>query len=147
MTSQEKIISQEQATSQEKVIFQEKVASQEKATWQEKITAHPFAVLAFSIAAEVAGSTCMKMSEGFTVLPYTIICIAAFALSLTGLVFALKKLPLGLTYGIWGGVGTILTTLIGIVIWNDPFNVSTGIGIVLVIGGVILLNRGQVRES
>ncbi len=116
-------------------------------TWQEKITSHPYAVLAFSIAAEVTGSTCMKMSEGFTVLPYTIICIAAFALSLTGLVFALKKLPLGLTYGIWGGAGTVLTTLIGIVIWGDPFNVTTAIGIMLVIGGIALLNKGQSKEA
>ncbi len=116
-------------------------------TWQDKLTAHPFWVLAFSIVTEVTGTTCMKMSDGFTVLPYTIICIVAFVLSLVGLVFALKKLPLGLAYGIWGGVGTTLTTLIGIVLWNDPFNASIAIGIILVIGGIILLNKGQEREA
>ena len=116
-------------------------------TWLEKIASHPYLVLAFSIAAEVTGTTCMKMSEGFTVLSYAIIYIIAFALSLAGLVIVLKKLPLGLTYGIWGGAGTVLTTLIGIVIWNDLFNASTLIGIVLVIGGIILLNKGQNKEA
>ena len=112
-------------------------------TWQEKLTSHPFMVLAFSIVTEVCATTFMKMSDGFSIPPYTIISIVSFFLSLTGLVFALKKLPLGLVYGIWGGVGTTLTTLIGIVIWDDPFNVSVAVGIVLVVGGIILLNKGQ----
>ncbi|MDO4842773.1 MAG: multidrug efflux SMR transporter [Phoenicibacter congonensis] len=112
-------------------------------TWQEKLTNHPFAVLAFSIVTEVLATTSMKISQGFSVMPYTAICIALFICSLAGLVFALKNLPLGLAYGIWGGVGTTLTTLIGIALWGDAFNVSIVIGIVLVIGGIILLNRGQ----
>lgn len=115
-------------------------------SWQEKIASHPYIVLAFSILAEVTATTCMKLSEGFTIQPYATICIAGFALSLTGLVFALKKLPLGLAYGIWGGVGTALTTLIGIIVWNDPFNASVVIGIVLVVGGIVLLNKGQKKS-
>lgn len=116
-------------------------------TLKDKLTSHPFVVLAFSIITEVTGTTFMKISDGFTVQPYAILCIIAFALSLVGLVFALEKLSLGLTYGIWGGVGTSLTTLIGIIIWNDPFNLSVFIGICLVIVGIVLLNKGQKKTS
>ena len=116
-------------------------------TVKEKIISHPFLILAFSIITEVTGTTFMKMSEGFTILPYALICVVAFALSIVGLIFALKKLPLGLTYGIWGGVGTTLTTIIGIVVWNDPFNLSVGVGICLVIAGIVLLNKGQKKNA
>ncbi len=115
--------------------------------WQDKLAQHPFLVLACSIALEVCATTCMKMSEGFTVPLYAVICIVAMFLSLGGLVIVLKTLPLGLTYGIWGGVGTTLTTLIGIVVWNDPFNVTIVIGILLVALGIVLLNKGQNQQQ
>ncbi len=109
----------------------------------DKLAKYPYAALACSIILETCGTTCMKASDGFTVMPYSIICIVTTGLSLAGLVIALKKLPLGLTYGIWGGVGTALTTVIGIVVWNDPFGPTVLIGLVLVTAGIVLLNRGQ----
>jgi len=33
--------------------------------------------------------------------------------------------------------------IVGIVIWNDLFNLYSALGIVLIIGGVILLNQGD----
>lgn len=111
--------------------------------WKEEVLKHPYMVLAFSIVTEVFGTTMMKMSDGFAVQPYGVLCVVGFLCSLTGLVFALKVLPLGLTYGIWGGVGTALTTVIGIIVWGDAFNALTAIGIVLVVGGIVLLNKGQ----
>lgn len=111
--------------------------------WKERLRKHPYILLAFAIATEVSSTTMMKMSAGFTVQPYTVLCIVGFFLSITALIFALEKLPLGLTYGVWGGVGTALTTLIGVVVWGDPFNALTAVGIVLVVGGIVLLNKGQ----
>jgi len=52
-------------------------------------------------------------------------------------------LPLSLAYAIWSGVGTALTVIVGIVIWNDLFNLYSALGIALIIGGVILLNQGD----
>lgn len=115
--------------------------------WQDKLAQRPFLVLACSIVLEVCATTCMKMSEGFTVPLYSVICIVAMFLSLGGLVIVLKKLPLGLTYGIWGGVGTALTTLIGILVWNDPFNATIVVGISLVVVGIVLLNKGQKQHQ
>lgn len=52
-------------------------------------------------------------------------------------------MPLSLAYAIWSGVGTALTVIVGIVIWNDLFNLYSALGIALIIGGVILLNQGD----
>lgn len=56
-------------------------------------------------------------------------------------------MPLSLAYAIWSGVGTALTVLVGIVIWHDIFTVYSAIGIVLIIGGVILLNQEDKGEE
>ncbi|RNL48893.1 DMT family transporter [Paraeggerthella hongkongensis] len=103
---------------------------------------HPYAPLSASIVLEVFGTTMMKLSEGFTVLLFTALTLAGYLVSFTLLTFTLKHLSLGLVYGIWGGVGTVLTAAIGIIAWGDPFNGITCVGIALVVGGVVLLNQG-----
>ena len=95
---------------------------------------NPVLLLSVAIVSEVLGTTFMKLSEGFTAVCY----ILSFAM----LTLALKDLSLGMAYGIWGGVGTFLTTLIGIIFWNDPFSIVVGIGMIAVVAGIALLSKG-----
>lgn len=97
-------------------------------------------ILGISIISEVVGTTMLKMSEGFTVLLPSLGVIINYGLSFYCLSLCLKTIPLSLAYAIWSGIGTALTTLIGILIWKDPFNALTFSGITLIIGGVVLLN-------
>ena len=103
---------------------------------------HPYALLSVSIVLEVFATTMMKLAVGFTVPLFTVLTLIGYLASFTLLTFTLKHLPLGLVYGIWGGVGTVLTAAIGIIVWGDPFNWITCVGIALVVGGVVLLNQG-----
>lgn len=97
-------------------------------------------LLTIAIFTEVFATTMLKFSEGFTMLMPSIGVIIGYGLSFYCLSHCLQYIPLSLAYAIWSGVGTALTTIIGIVIWNDPFNSLTVSGILLIIGGVILLN-------
>ena len=54
----------------------------------------------------------------------------------------LEHMPLGLVYGIWGGVGSALTMLVGVLVWHDPFTPLTALGLGLVVVGVYFLNTG-----
>lgn len=103
---------------------------------------HPFLLLSISIVFEICGTTMMKLSNGFTDPLFTALTLAGYVASFTLLTLTLKHLPLGLVYGIWGGVGTVATAAIGIIAWNDPFGWTTAVGIALVIGGIVLLNKG-----
>lgn len=102
----------------------------------------PYALLGLSVLFEVFGAAFMKLSEGFTQPVFGIVTAACYILSFTMLTFALKDLSLGMAYGIWGGVGTFLTTLIGIIFWNDPFFIVVGIGMIAVVAGIVLLSKG-----
>lgn len=108
---------------------------------------NPWALLAVSILIEVCGATMMKLSEGFTVAGWVAGTVAAYTTSLTLLTFVLKHLPLGVTYGVWGGVGSVLTTVIGIALWHDPFGAGTVVGIALIIAGITALSSSDGRES
>ncbi len=98
--------------------------------------------LSFAIVSEVLGTTFMKMSDGFTHPVFGLFTAACYVASFVLLTLALKHLSLGMAYGIWGGVGTLLTTLVGIVVWDDPFSVIVGIGMIVVVAGIALLSKG-----
>ena len=106
-----------------------------------------YALLAVSIVAEVFGTTMLKMSEGFTVLVPSLLVVVAYVISFGLFVFVLKHVPLGLAYGIWGGWGTVATTVIGCVIWSEPFSLYTGLGIALVVAGIVLMNAGTQQHN
>lgn len=52
-------------------------------------------------------------------------------------------LRIGVTYGIWGACGAALTAVLGTVIFGDPFTMTMGVGIALVIGGVLRIELGS----
>lgn len=101
-----------------------------------------FVLLGISIACEVTATISMKMAEGFTVLGPSIVTIAGYLASFILLVRILEHMPLGLVCGIWGGVGSALTMLVGVLVWHDPFTPLTALGLGLVVVGVYFLNTG-----
>ncbi|MBT2554134.1 multidrug efflux SMR transporter [Arthrobacter sp. ISL-5] len=51
-------------------------------------------------------------------------------------------LPLGVSYGIWAAAGVALTAIISKFLFEEPLTWLMGLGIILVIGGVLLVELG-----
>ncbi len=119
-------------------IFQEEKAQEIKRVAASK--RFWFALLGLSILCEVTATIALKVSAGFTVLAPSIVTIAGYGTSFILLVKILEHMPLGLIYGIWGGVGSALTMLVGVLVWHDAFTPLTALGLGLVVIGVYLLN-------
>ncbi|WP_068672231.1 multidrug efflux SMR transporter [Oceanobacillus sp. Castelsardo] len=98
--------------------------------------------LALSIVCEVFGSSMLKATNGFKRILPTIGVIVGYGAAFYGLSLSLKTLPIGTAYAIWAGLGTALTALVGIIIYKENFNSKTLYGLILIIGGVTLLNIG-----
>ena len=96
--------------------------------------------LLIAILTEVVGTTMMKVSEGLTRLIPSITMFVMYAVSFVFMAFALKKIEVSTAYAIWSGLGTAVIAMIGIVVFRESFNVHKLLGIVLIIGGVVLLN-------
>lgn len=96
--------------------------------------------LLMAIVLEVSGTTCMKLSEGFTRAPFAWCMFGLYALSFTALTFALKQIPLSVAYAIWSGLGTAIIALLGVLIFREAITPFKLIGIVLIIAGVVTVN-------
>ncbi|OVE35068.1 QacE family quaternary ammonium compound efflux SMR transporter [Priestia aryabhattai] len=108
---------------------------------------NPIAILAITIISEVFGSTMLKKSEGFKKLGASLGVVIGMGIAFYCLSLALRILPIGTVYAIWSGVGTALTTLIGVIIWQEPFNIGTFISLFAIILGVILLNSSSASAN
>lgn len=68
---------------------------------------------------EVAFTTAMKASEGFTRLVPSVIFLVTMSTSLFLLNRATLTLPLGTAYAIWVGIGATGTALVGIFVYGE----------------------------
>lgn len=99
-----------------------------------------YILLALAIISEVVGSTFLVKSEGFTKLIPSIIVLVLFSVAFYLLSQVIKVIPLGIAYAIWGGVGIILTAIIGFVVFKQSLDAAALIGIGLIVSGVIVIN-------
>ncbi|KOR30473.1 membrane protein [Achromatium sp. WMS2] len=77
-------------------------------------------VLSGAIMFEVAGTTCMRLSEGFTKLVPSLLIFVFYALSFSLNTMTVRTLGLSIVYAVWAGVGTILTSIIGYWYFKEP---------------------------
>jgi small multidrug resistance pump len=96
--------------------------------------------LVAAIVLEVSGTTCMKLSDGFNKLGYTIALFLFYAASLSALTWALKQIEVSVAYAVWSGVGTALIAVIGMAYFREPTTAMKLISLALIIAGVVGLN-------
>ena len=68
---------------------------------------------------EVAFTTAMKASEGFTRPAPTLVFFITAAISFYLLTRAVQHLPLGTAYAVWTGIGATGTALVGIFVYGE----------------------------
>ncbi|PUF90752.1 QacE family quaternary ammonium compound efflux SMR transporter [Bacillus altitudinis] len=100
-----------------------------------------------AILTEVFGSTMLKLSQGFTQVLPSMGVLIGFGCAFTFLSLALKTIELSSAYATWSGVGTALTALVGLVIFNETIHMKGFIGLALVICGVIVLNQSKKQKE
>ncbi|WP_102272500.1 DMT family transporter [Cytobacillus massiliigabonensis] len=101
-----------------------------------------FVLLLIAIVSEVFGSSMLKVSNGFKRIFPSIGIVIGYGIAFYALSISLKTLSLGVAYAIWAGLGTALTAVVGFTIYKEKFSSKKLIGLILIIGGVILLNVG-----
>ncbi len=93
--------------------------------------------LILAILLEVSGTTCLKLSQGFTKLLPSVLLLIFYGFSFTSFSFALKKLDVSVAYAVWSGLGTTLIATVGILWFREPLSALKIISIGLIVIGVI----------
>ena len=99
-----------------------------------------FLILFLAIVFETVATSFMKQSEQFTKLIPAIVTIVGYIGAFYCLSIVMKTIPVGIAYAIWSGVGIILITLIGLVVFKQHLDLAAFIGLGFIIAGVIIIN-------
>lgn len=86
---------------------------------------------------EVVWSSCLKLSEGFTVLKFSIATLIGMVFSFLFLAQATKSLPLGTAYAIWTGIGALGAVFVGVFLFKETFTMARLFFVLLLLTGII----------
>ncbi len=96
--------------------------------------------LGIAIVAEVAATTALKSSAGFSRLWPSVAVVVGYAVAFYFLALTLKTLPTGIAYAIWSGVGIVLISLLGWLVHRQTLDLPALLGMGLIMAGVLVIN-------
>jgi small multidrug resistance pump len=104
-------------------------------------------LLLLAIAAEVVGTSCLKLSAGMSRPLPTLVVLAAYGCSMLLLSRVVQTIPLGITYALWSGIGIVAIVLVGVLAYRQIPSGGQLVGIALITAGVAVVNlAGPLHE-
>jgi small multidrug resistance pump len=100
----------------------------------------PSLALALAIIFEVIATTTLRIADGFTRIVPSAVVVLGYAAAFYFLSLTLRTMPIGIAYAIWSGVGIVLVSFLGWVIYGQKLDAAALLGMGLIIGGVLVIN-------
>ncbi|TCK27176.1 SMR family transporter [Pseudonocardia endophytica] len=85
---------------------------------------------------ETVWAAALSQSRGFGRLVPSVVFLVALVLSMGGLAFALRELPVGTAYAVWVGIGAVGTAVYGMVALGEAASVGRLLCLVAIVAGV-----------
>lgn len=99
-----------------------------------------YAALVIAVVLEIIATSLLKASEQFTRLWPTVMMGLCYMAAFYFLSYTLRTMPVGIAYALWSGIGIVLISLVGLVIFNQSLDLPAIIGIGLILAGVVIIN-------
>ena len=99
-----------------------------------------YSSLAIAIIAEVIATSALKASEEFTKLVPSLIVLIGYGAAFYFLTLVLRTIPVGVTYAIWSGLGIVLVTIAGVILYKQMPDLPAVLGMGLIVAGVVVIN-------
>ncbi|TSD98533.1 multidrug efflux SMR transporter [Gordonia rubripertincta] len=94
-------------------------------------------ILVLSGVFEAVWATALGKSEGFTKLGPSVVFGVALVISMGGLAYAMRDLPVGTAYAVWVGIGAVLTVVYAMATGEQPASLIQALCLVMIVAGVI----------
>ncbi|ACA84676.1 MULTISPECIES: DMT family transporter [Shewanella] len=99
--------------------------------------------LILGVVAEALSHVALKATDGFTrPLPAALVILG----HLTAFIFlgqAMKGMPVGIVHALWAGLAIVTVTLMSTLLYRQHLDTTAWIGMLLVAGGVMMINLSQ----
>lgn len=96
--------------------------------------------LLVAIVAEVVATSALNASQGFSRPLPSVIVVTGYAIAFYFLSLTLRSIPVGIAYAVWSGVGVVLISLAGLVLFGQRLDFPALLGIGLIVAGVLVIN-------
>ncbi|MEK8053313.1 multidrug efflux SMR transporter [Ideonella sp. DXS22W] len=96
-------------------------------------------LLAVAIVSEVAATSLLKFTEGFTRLWPSVVVIAFYELSFILLTVVTRRIAMPVVYATWGGVGVAMVTVVAWAWLGQHLDAAALLGIGMITAGVIVI--------
>lgn len=94
-------------------------------------------VLVISGVFETVWAAALSASRGLSRLTPSIVFAVALVISMLGLGYALRSIPVGTGYAIWVGIGAIGAAVYGMVALDEPASAGRILCLLLIVAGVV----------
>ena len=100
----------------------------------------PFVVLLAAIGIEVGATTALPRTRGFHDLPWSLVVLGGYALSIWLLAVVVHHMSVSVAYAVWSGLGTAAIAAIGVLVLGERVDAVKLTALGLIVVGVVVLN-------
>ncbi len=95
--------------------------------------------LTLAIVAEVIATSALKASAGFSRLLPSLLVLGGYGVAFYFLSLTLGSIPVGVAYAVWSGVGIVLISVAGWLVYGQQLDAAALAGIGLILAGVLVI--------
>ena len=99
-----------------------------------------YIILAVGITTGIAANSFAKISDGFSKLTPTIVCILLMCVTMFSLAKAMSVIPVGFAYSTYSGLTVTGVLVFAMIKYNQIPNLYGIVGITLIVIGVVMVN-------
>ena len=99
-----------------------------------------YAILFGSIVCEIIGTSALLASQQFTRLVPSLVVAVFYSGAILGLAFTFRAIPMGIAYAIWSGLGIVLISTVGWIVFGQKLDAAAVLGLALIVAGVVIVN-------
>lgn len=96
--------------------------------------------LLIAVMFETVGTSALQASHQFSRLVPSVIALLGYAIAFYFLALTLKVLPVGITYAIWSGLGIVLISIIGFVVFGQRLDWPAALGMMMILSGILVIH-------
>ena len=93
-----------------------------------------------AILCEIAGTTFLQKSRQFTLIMPTVLMAVFYLAAFYLLSLTLRQIPVGIAYAIWSGLGIVLISGVGVVLFGQKLDFAAIAGLAMIVAGVVVIN-------
>ncbi len=97
-------------------------------------------LLLLAIAAEVAATSLLPRTQGFTSAGWTVTVLLGYAASIALLAVVVRTMPVSVAYAVWSGLGTAAVAVIGVTVLGESMSWGKALALAFIVLGVVGLN-------